>query len=392
MERSDPNQARLQMIDGVMLTPIVLEALDQQTLTLDDWTCQPVHGGVGGGAGGTFVYRFQGRAIVQNDTTPWSVILKIIHARPDEAPDSIYYWKREAEVYRSGLLDHLPGRLVAAKSYRVDEYPGESCWIWQEDIRDGVGGVWHLEYYEHAARHFGQFNGAYISSGLPIPGQAWLCAGWLRKIVAAADRVVPQIWAMLNHPSLHPAFPSGAEQQFLKLWDERERFLSTLDRLPQTFAHQDPVCRNLFLRRGSDGDYETVAIDWAYAGRAAVGMDIAVPLIINLAFMEVDIADVAELDGRLYQGYLEGLRDAGWNGDSRQVRLGFTASAACKYIEALMLSASFGIFTDPAQHPVTEAMFGHPMHEAIEQAGGIFRYTFRLADEARQLMDDMSYA
>jgi hypothetical protein len=197
---------------------------------------------------------------------------------------------------------------------------------------------------------------------------------------------------MLTNPVIHPAFPSDAYPQFLKVWDARERFLSALDKLPQVFAHQDPVRRNVFLRRGRDGEYETVAIDWAYVGNAALAMDIAVPFIINLGFMELDVAHVHEFDVILSKGYLNGLHDAGWNGDVRQVRLGFTASAVCKYIETVMLLASLGLLTDSEQYPGMEKTFGHPMPKLIEQAGGIFRYVMQLADEADQIMDTLGYS
>jgi len=38
-----------------------------------------------------------------------------------------------------------------------------------------------------------------------------------------------------------------------------------------------------------------------------------------------------------------------------------------------------------------EKAFGHPIQEIIEQAGGIFRYVFQLANEARQIMDELGY-
>jgi hypothetical protein len=284
----------------------------------------------------------------------------------------------------------LPGRLFAARSYRVDEYPDEACWIWQEDIQDAVVASWQLDNYELVARHLGQFNGAYLVEQ-PIPVQPWLGTGWLRRIAEAAEQFLPQIHTMLNHPLLRPAFPADADAQFSKLWGERERFLRTLDRLPQTFAHQDPVRRNLFLRRDADGAYETVAIDWAFVGPAAIGMDIAVPFVINLAFMELDIAVARDFDNHLYQGYLDGLHDAGWDGDARQVRLGFAAAAACKNIEGLMLLSSNGLLTDPTRQSSMEEAFGHPIEKFIEQAGGISRYVFRLADEARRLMDELGY-
>ena len=246
MEQNNPNQPRLQAVDRELLTALVRKSLDHETLVVTDWNYHSVHGGFGGGQYGTFIYRFKGRAQDQNDICEWSLILKIIHARLDQEPASTHYWKREAEAYRSGLLEDLPGEMRAAKSFDVVEYPDEACWIWQEDVQDAIGNMWSLEHYKQVARHFGQFNGAYLTAVRPIPDDLWLSTGWLRKIVKGAENVAPQIQAMLKHASLHPVLPSDADEQFLKLWNDRQLFWNTLDKLPQTFAHQDPVRRNFF--------------------------------------------------------------------------------------------------------------------------------------------------
>jgi hypothetical protein len=383
-DSSDPNSGRLEAVDSDLLTPIVQKALEAPQAALLNWSYQPVGGGFGGGLNNTAIYRFMGDAQVHDDTQSWSIILKIIRARPDDDPDSTHYWKREIEIYQSGFLEDLPpGRFSAARSFGVIEYPDEACWVWMEDVKPDLQQPWPLDHFGLVARHLGQFNGAYLTTR-PIPSAIWLSTGWLRKIAQATEPHVARIQNMLTHPTLQDALPSDAEAQFLKLWDERERFLNALDRLPQTFCHQDPVARNLFARRATDGHYDTVAIDWAFVGQAAVGMDLAVPIIIGIAFMEIRSAEASEVTALMYEQYLAGLRDSGWEGDPRLVRLGFTASTACKYIETLMISSQF--MTDPNSIPVMESIFGHPYREVIQEYGALFRFAFALADEARELM------
>jgi hypothetical protein len=383
-DSSNPNSSRLQTIDGGSLTPLVQKALDAPQAALLNWGYQPVGGGFGGGMDNTAIYRFSGDAQVHGVTRSWSIILKIIRALPGDDPTSTHYWKREIEIYQSGFLEDLPpGRFFAVRSFGIVEYPDEACWVWMEDVKPDLPQPWPLEHYGVVARHLGQFNGAYLT-GRPIPSAPWLSTGWLRKIAQAAEPHVAQIQNTLTHPTLRDALPADAEAQFLKLWDERERFLNALDRLPQTFCHQDPVARNLFARRASDGQYDTIAIDWAFVGQAAVGMDIAVLVIIGISFMEIRSAHAPELVALMYEYYLAGLRDAGWEGDPRLVRLGFTASAACKYIEGLMISSRF--ITDPNSIPAMESIFGHPYSEVIAEYGALFRFAFALADEARDLM------
>lgn len=385
-DQSDPNVERLQAVDRAVLTPLVQKAIDDNHATVTNWTYEPVSGGFGGGMGGTFIYRFTGEALIAGASHPWSIILKVVRSRPGEDPGSTHYWKREFEIYRSGWLEDLPGRFFAVRFFGVVEYPDEACWIWMEDLKEDLGQPWPLEHYGPVARHLGQFNGAY-QTGRPIPAAPWLGTGWLRKIAQTTEPRVPQIQEMLKDPILRDDLPVDAEAQFKRLWDERERFLSVLDRLPQTFCHQDPVARNLFAVRGADGEYNTVAIDWAYVGPASVGMDIAVLLSIGLGFLEIAIEAASEVEASMYKHYLDGLRDSGWAGDARQVRLGFVTATTCKYIEILMLSSGF--LTDPRQISVIEQLWGRPYREVTRTFTEIFRFIFGLTDEARQLMDEL---
>ena len=58
--------------------------------------------------------------------------------------------------------------------------------------------------------------------------------------------------------------------RFFRLWEERDRFFDALDRLPQTLCHLDSLRPDLFARETEDGDYQTVAVDWAFAGLGAI--------------------------------------------------------------------------------------------------------------------------
>jgi hypothetical protein len=377
----------LQAVDNAMLTPLVQKALSSPGAAITNWRCEPVAGGFGGGIGGSFIYRFTGDAQDGDDTIGWSLILKIVRAHPEQQPTHTHYWKRECEVYRSGLLDDLPGQFYAVRSYGVMEYPDEAAWVWMEDLRDDLSKPWPPEHYGEVARHLGQFNGAYLN-GRPLPSAPWLGTGWLRKMTENVAPVIAQVQAGLNDPLLQSTLPPDASVHHMRLWDERERFLAALDRLPQVFCHQDIVERNLFARHGSNGQPATVAVDWAYVGTAAIGMDAALPVLVGLLILDIDArqTDIPALDRMIFDGYLAGLGDAGWNGDPRLVRTGYTAAAALKSIEvtqvALMLS-------DPDAHAIIEAFTGRPVSDVLQNFSAMFRFGQSMADEARALMDEL---
>lgn len=77
--------------------------------------------------------------------------------------------------------------------------------------------------------------------------------------------------------------------------------------------------------RGPDGRDETVAVDWAFLGTAAVGEELASLVCASVMLADADPDRVRELGETCFEGYLAGLRDAGWDGDPKLVRLGYAA-------------------------------------------------------------------
>ena len=77
-EKLEPQAAQLAAIDQATLTPLVQSALNSETVEVVDWEVEQLHGGL---AAGTAIYRFSGQGRDQNQTIPWSLILKVV--RPE---------------------------------------------------------------------------------------------------------------------------------------------------------------------------------------------------------------------------------------------------------------------------------------------------------------------
>jgi hypothetical protein len=377
--------AQLESIDPTTLTPLVQRALGRQTVQVIDWDVQPIHGGSGGGVFASAVYRCTGQARDQDETVPWSLILKTFSPAADADPSSPYYPRREADAYRSGWLDDLPGGLAAPACYGVVEHPDGVIWVWLEEVTDDAGPRWPLERYGLAARHLGQFNGACLMEQ-PLPTWPWFSARWLRRVVAKTAPAIAQLSDVLTHPLVRRLLPGDASARCSRLWAERERLLDALDRLPRTICHLDAFSRNLFSRQGADAD-QTVAIDWAFVGRGAVGEEIEPLVCRSLLFNDVELTQAQELDGIVFAGYLDGLRDAGWRGDPRQVRLGYTAAVALRCLVTIgeVLSA----LLDGSVHFLTLQIFGRSFEEMLDHNVACQRFQFGLADEALELLDTL---
>ena len=229
-----------------------------------DWDVQQIHGGIGGGVFASAVYRLKGKGIDQGQTICWSMILKAFFPRNEADPNSPYYPRREAEAYRSGWLDDLPGCLATPACYGVIEYSDCEIWVWLEDVIDDIGANWPFARYGLAARHLGHFNGSYLVDQ-SRPDFPWFSKDFLRRVVAEITPNIAQLSTVLEHPLVCRYFPGDLGNRFLFLWAQRDHLLNVLNRLPNTICHFDAFSRNLFSKRCSESD-QTVVIDWAFVG------------------------------------------------------------------------------------------------------------------------------
>jgi hypothetical protein len=381
---------RLQDIDEGLLTPLVRRVLRSDAAVVRTWDVKPLAGGLGVAVGAGVLYRVAGTACERGVERPWSLVVKILRAPSGEAtffnhPDPSHptYWKREALVYRSGVLDGLPRGLAVPACFAVVEH-ADGVWLWLEEIVEAIGPRWPLAAFGEAARHLGRFNGAYLA-GRPLPVDPWLSSGLLRP---RGERSVP-FWdgfpAKRDRPHFQRVWPETMADRVFRLWEERQRVLAALDRLPQVLCHADCGRRNLFARRSGDGGRETVAIDWAFLGRGAVGEECAPLVMASVLLGEgLEPADVPALSRACYAGYLAGLRDAGWAGDERLVRLGYAAATALRFGPFAGFVELIG--ADDALLASAEPVTGATFAAVLDRFAALQPFVLDLADEAWDLL------
>lgn len=342
------------------------------------------------------LYRFNGMARDADETLPWSLVLKVTSADDDPIPGlaltgesrtlvrEAFRPDRELHAYRSGLLDELPEPLAAPRCFGALERPNGEVWLWLEDVVDTVGGEWPLARYARAAEHLGRFSGVFLPHR---PAHGWLSRGWLRtwveRLYPALNAPVIEDEATWREPAVRRAFPVPVADQLRRLWRERGAILAALEQLPRTLAHLDAFRSNLIARRRPDGSDETVAVDWAFVGVAALGEEVG-QLVAGSVWSGAVAADRArELDRAAFDGYLRGLAEAGWRGDERLVRFGHAASAALRWG---LVSPALRLALDPAQHAKAERDLGLPVAELLERRGLVTYFLLELAAEARRLL------
>ena len=357
--------AAIEALDAATLTPVVRRATGDAALVPHSWTRRALVGGRAGSTAG--IYRVAGPG--------WSVVLKILNRSGGlDDPNDYRYWRREAHVFESALLDGLPPGLRGPRCFGIEER-GDTLWMWLEDAPDTVGLPWPIGRFALAAGHLGRFNGAYLA-GRPLPDHPWLARGLLRSYVQRSADDLALLASMEDHRLVRRSWPGEALDRVRRLWEEREHLLAVLAGLPPTLCHGDASDQNLL-----GDDQETIAIDWAYAGIGVVGEDLAV--LLRSRPRDGVGYGYAAFDAALFPTYVAGLREAGWRGDERVVRLGFTATVALRYALNCFPLRAFG--DEGAQARLT-ASFGYATFgQLVDWTAELRAYAFELADEARAL-------
>lgn len=201
-------------------------------------------------------------------------------------PHHFAYWRREADVAISGIVDETPG----LQGTPVDV------------VEDDEGITLTREWVEDAA-----LNGLYVAyaigrfAGADLGRHRWLAVGQLRDRMTRVERRGG--WPTLARTTVADVAD--------RLWSRRETLLRELDALPQVPQHGDPAAQNLPGRHGD----EVVAIDWSTLGHGPVGADLGL-------FLQNAREDAEPLLDAYLMGLPEGLATR------EEVTLGMQVSAA----------------------------------------------------------------
>ena len=375
----------LASLDSGRLQEVIRAALGEPGAVLGEWDAVPLKGGAGALVGRRSLDLLSGTAQVGVAERAWRVVLKVLaRVAGHDDPTRISYWKREFLLHDSGLLDDLPAGLRAPLCYGCDELADGTAWLWLEHIREDGQRTWPISRWALAARHLGQFNGAYLA-GRPLPRAPWLGGRRLRTWLERHVPLVARIAAAPRNPDIRRWWPQPVVDAILHLWEERDAFCDALERLPQAFGHGDAIRRNLFARHRADGSEETVGIDWENAGYYAVGEEVGQTLSVAGAFFDVEPSDLPALDEALFAGYLDGLHDAGWRGDPRQVRFAYAAHAALRNA----FNAVGATVPDDAGRAAALENYGHTWEELAERRAAVRPFLLDRAVEARSLLETL---
>ena len=387
-------EMQIQELEQEQLSAILSVIYQNHQFKIDAWNYQAL---VKGSSTGN-VFRLKGNGYDNGKPVAWSLILKFVPAPETDQTDAQVafgddssrwnYWKRELRFYQSSLPDNLPIGLSVPRCFHIEEQP-DGYWLWLEDVVDLYEHKWPISRFGLAAQHLARFSGAYLVD-VELPTYPWLTKDkdliqhWEEQVIDL------DVWAKIRqlrdqHPLVRRGWPDTILAGLSRLWQEREMFFEILGKLPKTLQHTDSGHRNLMARRDQAGNEQTVALDWALVGIGTIGEEITPLVCATLMWFGVETAHASELETVVFDGYLQGLRDAGWQGDPKLVRLGYLATTALR----------FGMLATWAPEMVTldrkgqigwETMFGHPIETIVDNYVALRHFVLARADEARELM------
>jgi hypothetical protein len=379
----DPMSALQQPFSAALLNPVVSKVL-QASVQVNHWTTRPLtdytHEVRLGGAG---VSRIGGTATTAAGVQrAWSVILKVLKSPagmplPDgttvtqamaDDRQAFAYWRREAAAYESGLLAGLPRWLVAPACYGIDEKEDE-LWLWQAEAVDTA--AWSWTHYREAAYRLGQWQGQYATGERALPAFGWLSRKWLRQWVSLPlTRIVELLdrtdgWRM---PVVEAHFTAKEIAAVRRLWARRAQPLAHLARLPQVLCHLDAYRANFFWQ----GDTLTL-IDWEFAGLGALGEEMAAFVGGTLLLDHVPLDEAPYLEAVALDGYLAGLREAGWVGEADLVWQAYGCAIPLRYaLLALATVCRTALQPEFGQHWLQRT--GKPLDEILSQRADFVRF------------------
>ena len=286
-------------------------------------------------------------------------------------------WDRDVRAYRSGLLSYLPEGFAAPRLFDIHEDSNGGLWLWLESIADMYGGNWPRNYYGLAARHFGHFNGTYLARR-QVPDYWLLKRDWAKPHSGAA----PHIDDLLMRARGRREFNATFLARVRALIDDQPLLLRALSELPQTLCHHDAATANLFARVARNGITETVAVDWEEIGPGAVGAELATFVFGTMRRCEFPSTDARALDRLAFDGYVRGLQTAGWDGDPRLARLGYTAAVGLRWF---LLTGILQISTDERVRDKVEKEWSKLAETLLSQWIPLAHFLLDCGDEARSL-------
>ncbi len=188
---------------------------------------------------------------------------------------------------------------------------------------------------------------------------------------------------------MRAAFPLPVAERLGRLHTGREELLATLEGLPQTLCHLDAFPGNLLAHENAAGEQQTVALDWAFIGIAAVGEEVGHLIAWSLLLGIVATTDAEQLRAVVLGGYAQGLREVGWPDSTEALTRTITAGAAIAAALRWAFSAANRVIrlaSDKDARAALERSTGQPVAETLAERARLVYFLLDWLDESHAVL------
>ena len=316
-------QSRIERINGDLLTPIVRRLVGSPKFEIAGWEATLLKGRADAG----MVFRVSGSGVDPAEGhRDWSVILKIGRVQRREAASRKENY-REAMFYEAAIGEAVPGGFRTPACWSITQMPGDMPWIWLEDIDGTPADQWLAPRYALAAYHLGRFQGAFLAGRACPADPAFDRTDQLYEDTRNCVRkMLPAILEnTANHPLSRPTYGGEIGERLRQLADKSDHMLNAISRTPLTFCHRDFGAGNILSHTLPDATEETIGIDWDFCGTGQIGIDTQGFISACAIRPGKSVSEAREFTETVFDRYIDGLVDAGWQGETGAARYACTA-------------------------------------------------------------------
>ncbi len=284
-----------------------------------EWNVQALSGEVNFTTQG--IYRVFGSALKK---IKWSLIIKVIQEVEDKRnPQHHNYWKREALIHQTGILNRYSNVIKSPTCYEVDEKSDGTIWIWMEEV-NGVHKQFSKEDFAVIAKSIGYFNGTYVNG--PAHDEEWICRTWMASWIKSSQKYAMQVDGFVDSNRLSEQV-NDRLRAYLSLTSNMEKQLNILKALPRVLAHQDLSKGNIFVNQK-----QVTLIDWQFMSLSGVGEDLGKLFGVMLSQEAIPIQEAEEYQELLLRSYVDVLVETGIQLNEAFIRYGFFTSFALRCV------------------------------------------------------------
>ena len=314
---------------------------------------------------------------------PWSTVVKVID--PVTVPDggNAAAWvcvDIEQQVYELNAFGDGAVPFRPARCYLIETRDDDLRVLWLEDLSNGTQPPWDISNYLSAANHLGQFNGSFGNTAQDLPfalSDDMFYQRWGDYTFEADARKISDPENVIFTRQMYRDAPVGAALEFAEL---TVRILQKARTIPHGIAFGDSHARNLF-----PSSQQTIGIDWAGLGNDPIGVDAGVLIGSGMTFGIKEAQMVAVNEHIIFDSYLEGLSSGGWDGDLKNVRIGFFGQFA-GYMAAIARFAVVLSNMTEDRKPWLETRLGVPFEELAGQLAPAVSLLPKYIEEVEELL------